>query len=269
MSLYSKIRKEVNAFLEGTFVAPYLGGRVATLISNLVCTLDISDPPEYGWYVFEPQNIVLASVVRAASIGEIEEYMLGLPYQQRLVLFRSLGNGFWLAVGNDLKVSKISLVTGASRFDCVFGRAVVYSSDSYLYYGDASTGPVADEIRLRFVSGGSAEDVQGVSPAECVAYDLAKQTERALEKKRHRRDLEGRLLNAAEHSSAQIIEYVESEDNVTVRYRVLLENGSYGSVHRSVFDKRNLNAVTAGFCMAGTDRLHDFQTVINVVRHDL
>jgi len=79
-------------------------------------------------------------------------------------------------------------------------------------------------------------------------------------RKRMRETLEGRMRLALEDTGARLIDHMVRGNLAEIRWR-----SRRNRTYNSVIDINNMNVVTAGICLSGTDRVFDLTSLIGVV----
>lgn len=172
---------------QSDFLAPCVRqGCLRTRVNGLVYTFALKGWPFEGWGLFRPTTDETVTLVRAAGLPEIEQYLQRLqPFQFYLV--HRLHHRSWLAYPvNEADVQRrlgavrpvvVHLVTGAFAFDQVIAR---WDGNAFWFeQGEQSADRVLSPYLCQSLAEGIAPDdlhMAGLTPEARTAYSLAIKT---------------------------------------------------------------------------------------------
>lgn len=251
------------------FLAPALPGQPITVrLNNLLYRFDNSQGYE-GWGIFQPTSTKSVKKLEAADPIKVAQY-LQLFTTMRLILVYPLRGQTWLAYPQYPEVFtrhtqrqpqpvEVHLVTGGEKLLPITAR---YDGKLFWYEGRDSRSDIVLYSRLQdlFRRQETEFRLPQITPPMITAYTLAAQQDETF----HQDRTEMLLRNAFLQGGGHFISYVDEGPFWRVKWST-----SDGTEHNSTLNK-DLSVITAGICLAGTDRTFDVQSLVNVVerRHE-
>ncbi|MDQ7824525.1 MAG: hypothetical protein RDV48_17110 [Candidatus Eremiobacteraeota bacterium] len=258
MEVLEKILSREETMVGRQFVAPVIAGRkVQMRHSGAVRELSLARSHE-GWGVFAVRAGGRAGFVREAEEWERQDYLASCRRVSMLLFHRDMGGTWWACDMGRGRAIAVHLVEGCRMFDRI---VVAHDGLSHLFvYLDEKVSPEKGEkLREAFVGERPAEtlSLDFFTARELEAYvralDLHKITEKS-HKEAHIRRIEEALRLGEGH----LVECTE----VDAGYRVIWTRNGVG--YSTILD-RNLSVLSAGFCLAGGDRLQDITSLSSLV----
>lgn len=255
-------------FLGREFLAPVVRrGEVNVRLAGVVCRFEVKPPGFEGWGVFRPESLVVAGLVRPATLAERRDYLRLLPPAALILCGREGRRWYGLAAreaGPRVRVegpAPVDFVEEGRAFDTVIGR---FDGGRFLYERpDLARDPGAPaylRARLDRLAPPESLDRPGLTGPERDAYDRLYQARlRDAEQFRRGHD-ELRLRRALRHAGARLVDFVDRDDSFRVTFEV------DGRRHVSAVSRRDLTVQVAGICLSGQDRRFDLQSLVGVIR---
>ena len=263
MSLFDKLAAAEEDFFSSEFLSPVIAGQqIRVRIAGVVMNLDVQPKKFQGWGIFRCVKNHKAKFLRAPTLAQKRQY-LDLYPKFSLVVCRA-GEQFFGVPSNSgdsrYRIQgqvPIHLPEEIRLFDTV---DVCWDGINFWYDQQSSFRSVkfASELRDLLVAETepSKVDISGMTPEEKLAYRLAFDAE--VESKRDKKE---DLLRAAVTRAGGVFRgYVDRGNTYTVEISV------DGHNYHPVVDSKTLQAVNAGICLSGTDRVFDLQSLVTVYR---
>ncbi|WP_017653332.1 hypothetical protein [Fortiea contorta] len=250
------------------FLAPCVkGGRVRTRVAGMVYTFSPKPSKFEGWGIFQPLDEKTATVVEAADLLQVTEYLQHFP-QIRLRLAHQLRGQTWLAypvneadMRQRLQVVKpiaIHLVTEGIAFEQIIARG---NGQSWWFEEiDRRTDlAIAEALQSAFKQMIPAAKLQfqGITPEIRTVYELA--TKRIEGFSQPYQD-EKRLQKALQMGGGELKQFHDRGDYWTVDWTT-----ADGVRHSSAIAKTDLTVISSGICLSGYDRNFDLQSLVGVM----
>jgi len=254
------VKEQEKAFLKSYFLAPIFKDRkVYVTIAGFSTTLRVSNA-EPGWAIIKPFTLMAAKVVATPTIVEIEKYLNALPkvsfilarkYEDEWFGFPAyeyhskLGN---LAPWNMRQINKgrgskfCQVVTG---YD---GKNFWFLSPDFKrhpFIAEFLQDNLREKTPLKKLTG------QGLTPQEKLVYRIALDMEKE--------PVEEMLKRVVAHGGGKLHSYADRGDSYTIRFSVAGEE-----VSATV--KKDLQIISAGFCLSGEDNKFDLASITSVVQ---
>ena len=258
--IFEGVRKQEEAFKESYFLAPIFKDRkIFATIAGFSTTLQVIGA-EPGWAIVQPLSLTTARVVAVPRVGEIEKYLNALPkvsfilakkYEDEWFGFPAyeyhskLGN---LAPWNMRQINKgrgskfCQVVTG---YD---GKNFWFLSPDFKrhpFIAEFLQDNLREKTPLKKLTG------QGLTPQEKLTYRIALDMEKE--------PVEEMLKRVVAHGGGKLHSYADRGDSYTIRFSVAGE-----TVSATV--KKDLQIISAGFCLSGEDNKFDLASITSVVQ---
>jgi len=258
-----EVRKQEEEFLKSTFLAPvYKGGRVRTSVANLTSVLQVKHAKP-GWAIIKPTSLIEAKVVRRPSHGELLKYLTKLPRVSFILSARHDSTWFGFPsytyhsiFGNleTLNLRQVNVVTilPGLQFDQVVtghdGKHFWYLSPDYKRHPG-----VGDYLRKALKRRVPPKDIKfpSLTPQEKKVYRIALELEKE--------PIETLLEKAVSHAGGKFDSYSDRGDLYLVSFTV--DGEKVGATI-----KKDLQVISAGFCLDGGDKDFDLASLVSVVR---
>jgi len=261
MDVLEKILMREKEALGVTVIAPVIrrkkvGIRVREQVYE--CHLDSEFS---GWGIFEMHDRGKARLVREAEIWEKERYAEAFPARSLVLFFRDSAGIWWARDVSRHVFVKVHLVEGEQQFDTIHasfdGTRFWYLSPGY---GSDARRP--QKMREALIDGISPENLHRTVPSltswEYDLYSLALKVQKSI------RELDGdaavkRIKRALQLGCAEMLEATEQGGGFLVNWKRGSED------HRSYVD-HDMNVISAGFCLAGGDKLQDLTSLASLIK---
>jgi len=258
--LEKMLRREKDAIGE-TVIAPVMRKRkvmIRALEQIYECHLDSEFS---GWGIFEMHDRGKARLVREAEIWEKERYAGAFPAHNPVLFFRDSAGIWWARDSIRKAFVKVYLVEGEQQFDTV--RASFDGTDHwYISPCSGSDARKAQKMREALSDCIPVESlhlfVSGVSRQEFELYSLALRVQKSISELDADAAVK-RIERALKLGCAEMIGATEQGDGYLVQWK----RGS--ETHRSYID-RDMNVISAGFCLSGGDRQQDITTLASLIK---
>jgi hypothetical protein len=255
-------------FLGSEFLAPVVrGARVQVRIAGVLCQSAVEPRDFEGWGVFRPHSTAQAVLVRPATLRERHRYLELLPRLRLILVDRS--DAGWLAAPANRADGRfqfaglvpVELVDAGQEFETI---QACFDGGRFWHAGAEPRAQPANAAYLRQALQTMLEphrlDRPGLSAEERAAYErVYRDRFEASEQGRRARE-EERLRQALAHAGAELKEYRERDDVMTVTYEV------EGERHTSIVSRADLSVQVAGICLSGEDAAFDLQSLVGVLR---
>ena len=264
----ARLENAEQEFLRTEFLAPVLGGgKVGMKIAGVRCEMSV-EPRDYtGFGVFAPLSHAKAKLVRDATMSERRKYLELFP-RVHLIPCQQEKEQWLCAPSNkaDTRFRIVGLVPvlfveDAQLFDVIVAR---YDGSHFWFDRVDDREDPAAAVYLRQELGKLTEPKKlgrpGLGGGQREAYEVVYQIRLKQQAEDERSRGENRLRDALVHAGAELKDYAERKDQITVTYTV------DGRRHTSVVRKNDLTVVTAGICLSGGDRHFDLASLVGVLR---
>ena len=264
----ARLESAEQAFLRAEFLAPVVGGgKVGVKIAGVRCEMSV-EPREYsGFGVFAPLSHAKAKLVRDATMGERRKYLELFP-RVRLIPCQQEREQWLCAPFNKADTRfridglvPVLFVEDAQLFDVIVGR---YDGSHFWFDQVDDREDPAAAVYLRQEVAKLTEPKKlarlGLSGGQRDAYEVVYQIRLKQKIEDERSRGENRVREALVHAGAELKDFTERKDQITVTYTV------DGRRHTSVVRKHDLTVVTAGICLSGGDRHFDLASLVGVLR---
>ncbi|MEO0869110.1 MAG: hypothetical protein AAFY17_11815 [Cyanobacteria bacterium J06642_11] len=253
---------------QSDFLAPCVRrGRLRTRVNGLMYTFQLKGWPFEGWGLFRPETVDTATLVKEASLPQVEQYLQALP-AFRLQLVRRLQHRSWLAYPcNEADVEQrlgrvkpwvVHLVTDGVAFDQVIARwdGNTFWFDQVDRQADVAMAP---QLRQSLAAGTWPDQIaiKGLTPEGRTAYSLATQQ---IPRFSPENQDEYRLRQALKTGGGDLQHFQDQGDFWTVHWTT-----TDGTYHTSAIAKDDLTVMSAGICLSDRDRDFDLQSLVGVV----
>jgi hypothetical protein len=261
MDVLEKMLKREKDAIGETVIAPVIKKRkvmIRALEQIYECHLDTEFS---GWGIFEMHDRGKARLVREAEIWEKERYAGAFPAHNLVLFFRDSAGIWWARDSIRKAFVKVYLVEGEQQFDTV--RASFDGTDHW-YISPCNGFDVRKAQKMREALNDSipVESLHlfasNVSMPELELYSLALKVQKSIGELDSEAALK-RIGRALKLGCAEMIGAAEQGDGYLVQWK----RGS--ETHRSYID-RDLNVISAGFCLSGGDNLQDITTLASLIK---
>lgn len=250
------------------FLAPCVqGGRVRTRVAGMVYTFTPKPSKFEGWGIFQPVDEKTATIIEAADLPQITEYLHNFS-QIRLRLAHQLRGQTWLAypvneadMCQRLKIVKpiaVHLVTEGIVFEQIIARW--HGQSCWFEDIDRRADPAVSEILQSAIKRLLPVDqlqFKGMTPEIRTVYELA--TQRIEGFSQPQQD-ERRLRTALQMGGGELQQFHDRGDYWTVDWTT-----ADGVRHSSAIAKSDLTVISSGICLSGRDRDFDLQSLVGVM----
>lgn len=272
LDILNKVADAEKKAMNERFVAPCVrGGRVRTRIEGIIHEFSPVPSDFTGWGIFQPCDIKKAMFIEEAVL-ERDEYLDHLQKLRMRLSFRLTGST-WLAypVNSGDAVQRfgsarpvpVFLVDDGGPFDQIV--AAFDGASCWFVENDMRGDPqTTDRMTDAYNNAVDPKSVhwKGMTPEERVCYELARNPQ--MNPDAPKTD-EMRIKDALKRGGGDMVSYKDRG----AEWHVCWTDGD-GTTHNSTISKRDLTVVSAGFCLAGTDKRYDLQSLVGIAekRHD-
>lgn len=214
-----------------------------------------------GWGIFEMHDRGKARLVREAEIWEKERYAGAFHARSLVLFFRDSAGIWWARDAGRQEFVKVYLVEGEQQFDTVqasFDGVQFW----YLSSGNSSDIRKAHKMREALIDDIPVESLKRLIPnitsLEYGIYSLARKVQKSISELDADAAVK-RIERALQLGCAEMLGATEQGEGYLVQWK----RGS--ETHRSYID-RDLNVVSAGFCLDGGDKLQDLTTLASLIK---
>jgi hypothetical protein len=260
--LIEKLGEEEKDLLSNREIfSPYFPGafQIITRIQGIIYRFKIKKREDVGFGIFRPKNRDFAYMKRKANEDEIAEFLEIVPKVKGILVFKT---DTWYCLPQNINayaklgfhdLTPVYNVENAEAFDYFVGRFV----GGNVWFEDLDPNCDFEKVEAIKAAKKTLPRVSGLTPEDHMAFELALKNVEEQEAL----TLGGRLAMAFEKKGARLESFKELSGNrVEVKW-ISKKNQPY----TSVVDKRNLNVVCAGICLAGQDTRFDLDSLIGVV----
>ncbi|MGV8125551.1 MAG: hypothetical protein AB2L14_37890 [Candidatus Xenobiia bacterium LiM19] len=214
-----------------------------------------------GWGIFEMHDRGRARLVREAEIWEKERYAGAFHARSLVLFFRDSAGIWWARDAGRQEFVKVYLVEGEQQFDTV-RSSFDGTQHWYISPGNVPDIQKAQKLREALTDGIPADKlhfiVSSLSRLDLELYSLALKVQKSITELDSDAAIK-RIERALHLGCAEMLGATEQGDGYLVQWK----RGS--ETHRSYID-RDLNVVSAGFCLSGGDRLQDLTTLASLIK---
>jgi len=266
LDILKKVADAEKKAMAERFVAPCVnGGRVRARVSGIIREFSPVPSNFEGWGIFQPCDVKKAMMMEEAVL-ERDEYLKYLPKLRMRLAFRLTGST-WLAypVNEGDAVQRfqkarpvpVFLVDNAGPFDQV---VVAFDGGSCWFAEDdmRSDAQIAEKLVTAYNNAVPVKSLhwKGMTPEERICYELSRNPE--MNPAAPKTD-EMRIKDALKRGGGNMVSYADRGRE----WSVVWTDGA-GTRHTSTINKQDLTVVSAGFCLAGTDRRYDLQSLVGI-----
>ncbi len=258
--LLKGVREQEKVFLKSYFLAPiFKDRRVSATVAGFSTTLRVINA-EPGWAIIKPLSLVTAKVIRKPELTEIISYLDKLP-KVSFILSKKYEDE-WFGFPAYEYHSKLGNLSPWNMRQINEGRGAKFCQVTTGYDGKNFWFLSPDFKRHPFIAEFLQDNLrektplkkltgQGLTPQEKLVYRIAL----AMEKE----PVEEMLKRVVAHGGGKLHSYVDRGDSYTIRFSVAGE-----AVSATV--KKDLEIISAGFCLSGEDNKFDLASITSVVR---
>lgn len=256
--IFQKLAQKEEEFLQTEFFAPVFSDAVRVKIENITVDFKVQPATFRGWGIFKSAGKKNAAFIRDASLSEIAAYLENFDRTSFIVCDNDrvpLG----ISASQDsfftTDATPFFLANNVQLFDTVYVR---FDGANFIYER-SSTGSARNSARLRSALNDNIKPANleglGLTKFEKIAYNFVYE----LRKQKELQSTEGRVRSAIQRGGGQYQSYRRVSGNIVVTYQI------EGEVFTSTVSE-NLSVVSAGICLSGTDRTHDLQSLMSVIK---
>ncbi|MBA7668158.1 hypothetical protein ES703_76264 [subsurface metagenome] len=254
------VKEQERVFLKSYFLAPIFKDRkVYTTVAGFSTTLQVINA-EPGWAIIKPISLTRAKVISRPAEKDIQRYLNALPKVSFILAKKYEDEWFGFPayeyhskLGNlaPLNMRQINRGRGAKFCQVVTG----YDGKNFWFLApDFKRHPFIAEFledNLREKTPVSKLTGQGLTPQEKLTYRIALDMEKE--------PVEEMLKRVVAHGGGKLHSYVDRGDSYTIRFSVA------GEVVSATV-KKDLQIISAGFCLSGQDNKFDLASLTSIVR---
>lgn len=263
LDLISKVGAQEKALTSTEFISPvFFNTKVATRVSGMVYTFEIPKTKP-GWYCFHPIDHKRAEIKGEAGLDQVEQYQKRLPKVRATVSLKK-GRAYMAVVEKNSKEFLGRGIYVLLPDDSVsdFDRVIVRYDGCNLWYESPDT--ANDPSKSEYLR----ESLSKLVPAEKLYFSGLLFDEKAAYAFRTNMDKEyveevkkDSIQKDVEHAGGKLVKYSEKSDHYSVTFSV------DGHKYTSYISKDpSHQVITAGICLAGTDKRFDLRSLITVMR---
>lgn len=253
-SAFLRLVKLEKDFLQSEFMAPVLSDSVFVKIGGILSKFKVKPINYRGWAILKPINYQFAEYSKECPESLINRYLSSLPKFDFIIC--DVKDSLGICISNDGRLDswfpiKIHLSNNLSIFSNIKAR---FDGQNFIYdksnrdYSRIS-GRMKDALEQN-----CAINNLGLGYKEAYIYAYNKKQKELFGKK------ENLIRQAISKAGGDYISYLDISNNTTkVNYEV---NGQKFSTKLD----NNLNIISAGFCLSGTDNIFDMQSLITVIK---
>jgi len=272
LDILKKVVDAEKKAMNENFVAPCVrGGRVRTRIEGIIREFSPVPSNFEGWGIFKPCDIKKAMFIEDAVL-ERDEYLNHLKKFRMRLSFRLTGST-WLSypINEDDAIQRLGesrpvpvfLVDDAGPFDQIV--AAFDGSSCWFVENDMRGDPqVTDHMIEAYNKAVLPKSLHwsGMTPEDRTCYELARNP--AMNPEAPKTD-EMLIKDALKRGGGDMVSYSSRGGE----WQICWTDGQ-GTSHNSTIRKSDLTVVSAGFCLAGTDRRYDLQSLVGIAekRHN-
>jgi len=272
LDILKKVADAEKKAMDERFVAPCVrGGRVRTRIEGLIREFSPVPSNFEGWGIFKPCDVKKAMFLEEAVL-EREDYLNHLQKLRMRLSFRLTGST-WLAYPvnegdarqrfGEARPVPVFLVDDGGPFDQIL---VAFDGASCWFVENDMRGDpqITDRMIDAYNKAVVPKDLQwsGMTPEERICFELARNPEMNPEAPKTDEML---IKDALKRGGGSMVSYTDRG----TEWAICWTDGQ-GTRHNSTISKSNLTVVSAGFCLSGTDRRYDLQSLVGIAekRHN-
>ncbi|NEQ51172.1 MAG: hypothetical protein F6K11_13720 [Leptolyngbya sp. SIO3F4] len=249
---------------QSDFLAPCIRqGCLRTYVNGLAYTFNLRGWPFEGWGLFRPASSETATLIKEASLSDVNQYLRRLP-AFRLYLVHRLQHRSWLAYPINesdtqqrlgmVKPMVVHLVADRFVFDQIIAR---WDGNTFWFDQMDPQASVTNSLDLResLTQRINSDDlcIQGLTPEKFTAYDLAVQ--QMSEFSPQKRDTD--QLRKVSKTNAD--NWQDQENYLSVDWKT-----ADGQCHTNALTKEDLAVVSTGIYLRDCDVIHQ-KTLSGVV----
>ncbi len=277
--LIAKFAREESTFEGRQFLAPALcGGPIKLRLNGVACELKFAPDDFEGFGIFETISFTEAILVREASIRERQDYLNLFPKAFLIATKQSKKQWYGTALRRgDRRINISGLVPIGLPENVNLFTPIECRFDGAMFLFDRLHSRVdprhADRLRKALTENiePGKLSISGLSAEMKAAYELnfVEQTkpmtgpQRRLREMAETKDSRNRVVSSLSHAGAELINLREQHGLYQVTYRIA------GRRFVSAVDKKDLNMISAGVCLAGQDQKFDLASVVGVLREGM
>ena len=259
--IFESIKEQEKIFLESYLLAPIFKDRkVSATIAGFSTTLRVMGAVEPGWAIIKPLSLTKAKVVRKPEPAEIISYLDKLPkvsfilakkYEDEWFGFPAYEYHSKLGNLSPWNMRQINEGRGAKFCQIVTG----YDGKNFWFLSpDFKRHPFIAEFlqdNLRERTPVKKLTGQGLTPQEKLVYRIALDMEKE--------PVEEMLKRFVSHGGGKLYSFTDRGDSYTIRFSIA------GEVVSATV-KKDLEIISAGFCLSGEDNKFDLASLVSVVK---
>jgi hypothetical protein len=255
---FKRLADSETKFFASTFFAPVFTDKVRVKIEEVFVDFGVTPKNYKGWGIFKLAGKKQAVFQREANIAEIAAY-LGNFARTSFIVCDNDRLPLGISASEDklytTNLTPFFLANNISLFETVYVR---FDGANFIFERpDLRSIRRAEELRKALENNVKQDklDITGLGKFEKIAYALVYK----LREEKKRLSTEGRLRSSVQKGGGQFHSYRRFGGNISVTYSV--DGQSYTSTV-----SENFGVVSAGICLSGTDRQHDLQSLMTVIK---